>query len=104
MTLTELAILLESLGYPVRYDRFSSPQTPPFFIYTNPSDNTYSADNKVIHKTKNVNVEVYTKNKDVNLEAKIEKLFDDNEIYYDDPDEVFIQSENVYKRTYYITI
>lgn len=104
MTLAELAQKLVSLGYPVAYDHFNSTQTLPFIVYLNPSDNTYSADNKVIHKTKNIDVEVYTKNKDLALEAKIEKLFDDNEIYYDDPDEVFIQSENVFKRTYYITI
>ncbi|HWI49115.1 MAG TPA: hypothetical protein VNU45_12905 [Rummeliibacillus sp.] len=104
MTLTELATILESLGYPVRYDHFSSSPTLPFIIYTNPSDNTFGADNKVTYKTKNIDVEVYTKNKDSVLEAKIEKLFDDNEIFYDDPDEIFIQSENVYKRTYYITI
>ena len=104
MTFSELGLALKSLGYEVAYDHFTTAKTPPFIVYTNPSDNTYSADNKVIHKTKNIDVEVYTKNKDLALEAKIEKLFDDNEIYYDDPDEVFIQSENVYKRTYYITI
>lgn len=104
MTLVELAQKLASIGYPVAYDHFTTTKEPPFIIYTNPDDNTFGADNKVVHKTKNINVEVYTSKKDLALEAKIEKLFDDNEIYYDDPDEVFIPSENVYKRTYYITI
>lgn len=104
MTLADLAKLLVSLGYPVAYDHFTSTQTPPFIVYLNPSDNTFGADNKVTYKTKDINIEVYTSKKDLALETKIEKLFDDNEIYYDDPDEVFIPSENVYKRTYYITI
>lgn len=104
MTLTELVQKLVSLGYPVAYDHFVSAQTPPFIVYLNPSDNIMGADNKVLHKTKNINVEVYTTQKDLALEAKIEKLFDDNEIYYDDPDEVFLSSENVYQRTYYLTI
>lgn len=104
MTLDELAKLLVSMSYPVFYDHFTSTQTLPFIVYLNPSDNTFGADNKVIYKTKNINVEVYTTKKDLSLESKIEKLFDDNEIYYDDPDEVFIESERVYKRTYYLTI
>lgn len=104
MTLPDFAKLLVSLGYPVFYDHFTSTQTLPFVVYMNPNDNTFGADNKVVHKTKNINVEVYTSKKDLALEAKIEKLFDDNELYYDDPDEVYIVSEKVYKRTYYLTI
>ncbi|MFG3613094.1 hypothetical protein [Rummeliibacillus stabekisii] len=104
MTLVELVSLLKTLGYPLAYSHFSKPQPLPFLVYLNPSDNTVGADNKVLHKTRNINVEVYTDEKDLTLEAKIEKLFDENEIYYDNPDEIFIQSENVYKRTYYITI
>lgn len=104
MTLPDFAKLLVSLDYPVFYDHFTSTQVLPFVVYMNPSDNTFGADNKVVHKTKNINVEVYTSKKDLVLEAKIEKLFDDNELYYDDPDEVYIVSEKVYKRTYYLTI
>jgi hypothetical protein len=103
MTLAELAQALASLGYPVTYYQFELRQTPPFIVYLNPRDNSFSADNRVIYKSKNVHVEVYTSKKDLSVEATVEKLFTDNEIFYD-VDEVYIDSEEVFKRTYYITI
>lgn len=52
MTLAELATALKSLDYDVAYDHFTTAKPLPFIIYTNPSDNTFGADNKVIHRTK----------------------------------------------------
>lgn len=104
MTLQAFAKLLQALNLPISYYQFKSAQAVPFGVYYTPSDNVLRADNKVLYKTHNVNFEVYTKSKELELENKIEQLFDDNEIYYADPYDVFIESENVWQRTYNIIL
>lgn len=103
MTLTEFAKELTKLGLPVAYDHFVTAQKPPFIVYINPSDNTFIADGIVYTKSKNVNLEVYTSKKDLALEKKLESFFYGLEIPYE-VDEVWIESESVYLRTYYFEI
>lgn len=104
MTLQDFAKILQSLTLPIAYYQFKSAQSLPFGVYYNTSDNVLRADNKVLFKTYNVTFEVYTKAKDIVLEEKIEQLFDEHEVYYDDPADVFIESENVWQRTYNIIL
>lgn len=104
MTLQEFAKILQSLTLPIAYYQFKSAQALPFGVYYNTSDNLLRADNKTLYKTRNVTFEVYTKTKDIELENKIEQLLNDEEIYFDDPFDVFIESENVWQRTYNIIL
>lgn len=104
MTLQDFAKLLQSLTLPIAYYQFKNAQELPFGVYYNTSDNVLRADNKMLYKTRNVTFEVYTKSKDIALEEKIEQLFNENEIYFDNPFDVFIESENVWQRTYNIIL
>ncbi|WIL39747.1 hypothetical protein QN089_05620 [Kurthia sp. YJT4] len=104
MTLQDFAKLIQNLAIPIAYYQFKSAQTLPFAVYYNPSDNVLRADNKVLYKTRNVTFEVYTNSKDIALEGRIEQLFNEHEIYYDNPTDVFIESENVWQRTYNIIL
>lgn len=103
MTLSELAQGLKSLGYPVAYSHFKSAQTPPFICYLVTGAVTKSADNKPIHKTIDVDIELYIQKKNLTVESKIEKFLQDNELPWD-YDEQFIESEGVFKCTYSITL
>lgn len=103
MTLAAFAQALSKLGYPVAYSHFNSAVEPPFMVYLNPSDNSFGADNKVLHRTKNINVEVYTRKKDLALEQKLESFFNEKNLYFES-DETWIDTEKVYVRTYYITL
>lgn len=104
MKLQEFAKLLQTFTFPIAYYQFKNAQSLPFGVYYNTSDNLLRADNKTLYKTRNVTFEVYTKTKDIELENKIEQLLNDEEIYFDDPFDVFIESENVWQRTYNIIL
>ena len=96
---------LEKLGIPVQYRAFpigQAPQLPYLIFYENDSDNIF-ADNVNWYDVLNVACELYTDEKDIELETKIQKLFYDNEIEYNST-ETFIDSENMYLKAYDVTI
>lgn len=96
---------LEQLEIPIQYRAFESGQAPelPYLIfYENDSDNVF-ADNSNWFDVLNVACELYTDNKDIELETKLHKLFYDNEIQYNST-ETYIDSENMYLKSYDVVI
>lgn len=104
MNLKEFANLISTLGLPLSYYQFHEEVSVPFLIYYNPSASSIAADNKVIAMKIQLILEVYFVEKDLNLESQIENLLEENEIYYSDIDEIYIETESVFKRSYYITL
>lgn len=73
----------------------------PYTVITfNASDN-FGADNKTFFKVDNAAVELYTTNKDVALEGKIEKIFNDNDMFFD-TDETRDDDQQFYIKYYYL--
>jgi len=103
MTLSQLAQKLLALGYPVAYSHFKSIQVPPFICYLVVDGDTYSADNKPIHESSFVDIELYVKDKSLAAEGKIKVMLTENELSWD-YDEQFIESEGVFKCTFSITL
>lgn len=99
--MSELHKLLETTGVPVAYNVFKSPQTAPYICYiiTN-SDNVY-ADGVVYHKVDNVQIELYTKQKDITIEGKLEKALSS---FKYQTDESPLIDEGLYLKTYEIQI
>ena len=96
---------LEQLEIPIQYQAFASGQAPelPYLIfYENDSDNIF-ADNQNWFDVLNVVCELYTDEKDIELETKLHKLFYDNEIEYNST-ETYIDSENMYLKAYDVQI
>ena len=96
---------LEQLEIPIQYRAFESGQAPelPYIIfYENDSDNVF-ADNHNYYDVLNVSCELYTDEKDIELETKLQKLLYDLEIEYNST-ETFIDSENMYLKAYDVTI
>ena len=105
MNLMQFKAELEQLDIPIQYRAFSvgqAPELPYLIFYVNDSDNVF-ADNSNWFDVLNVICELYTDNKDIELETKIQKLFYDNEIEYNST-ETFIDSENMYLKAYDVTI
>lgn len=103
MTLPELAQALESLGYPVAYSHFATAQTPPFICYLVTDGDTFSTDNKPIHESTNVDIELYVKYKSIEIENQIKNLLTEKElpwIY----NELFIDTEGVFQCTFSIKL
>ena len=104
MNLVGLFTILKETNLPVTYSHFNETSTnpvpdPPFITYIeDPSSNMF-ADNKVHKQVKNVRIELYTNKKDLEAEAKIEALLDENELPYE-TDETFIESEQLFQKIY----
>lgn len=103
MTLPELAQKLNAL-YPTRYSHFNSSQETPFICYLDDGSDNFFADNKVYVEGTLVNIELYTKTKDLAAEKKIKDMLNENEIPYDKAPTIFIESEGVYLCTFSITL
>ena len=105
MNLMEFKSELEKLGIPVQYRAFQvgqAPELPYLIFYENDSDNIF-ADNSNWFDVLNVVCELYSDNKDIELETKLQKLFYDTEIEYNST-ETFIDSENMYLKAYDVQI
>lgn len=97
--------ILKKIGFPYAYHHFSKSHyvDPPFIVYLVDSNNHLSADGIVYNKSKNIDIEVYTDRKDLSIEEKVEKILDEEKIYYSKK-EMWIKEENLYEVVYEITI
>lgn len=103
MTLTELTDLLKSTGIPVTYYAWPENQAPqlPFICYLTPGSNNFAADGMVYYPVTQVNVELYTKIKSPETEAKVEEAL--ASIFWD-KSETYIDSEKCYQIVYEIEV
>ena len=105
MNLMEFKAELEQLEIPIQYRAFQvgqAPELPYLIFYENDSDNVF-ADNHNYYDVLNVSCELYTDEKDIELETKLQKLFYDLEIQYNST-ETYIDSENMYLKAYDVVI
>jgi hypothetical protein len=104
MKLDELKTILEATGFPVAYSHFTETENdplpqPPFIVYLAAYSSNFMADNKVHIPIENVQIELYTRKKDLEAEAKLEAVLDDQEIPYQ-TSEIYIQDEDLYQKLY----
>ena len=103
MKLEELNSILNQLGIPVAYSHFKEAQEAPYICYVVDDDNNMGADIIEYKKIDNINIELYTDKKDLELEGKLEKILDDNNIFYENI-EYYFDSEELFKKTYEIGV
>ena len=103
MTIQELRIALETLELPIAYYAFSEGvKTPlPYLIYYVEDENNFKADNSNYFETSNVIVELYTEEKDIELENRLKEILKDYEYEasYD-----YISEERMYMASFNFTI
>ena len=95
-----LAILAE-VGIPFAYDHFAEGESPdpPFICYLLPGTNHFAADGIAYFKINEVNIELYTDIKDLDVEQRLEAVLDKHGIFYT-KSEVCIESERLYEVLY----
>jgi hypothetical protein len=76
MRLSELHTILEATGFPVAYSHFVETEnellpSPPFIAYLVAYSSHLFADNNVYKNIENIQIELYTKRKDLEAEAII---------------------------------
>lgn len=101
----KLLKIIEEVGLPFAYSHFAKGESPkpPFLVYLFPKDKNFCADGVVFYKNTEVDIEVYTDRKDLELERKIERILDREKIYYE-KSEVWIESERLYEVLYTFTM
>lgn len=105
MTLPELKDKLKSLNLPIAYRCFAVGRVPelPYIVYYVDEDIGFYADDTVYYEGYAVTIEVYTDQKDLQLEKKVKQLLNNNELQYESY-ESFLESENMYLKAYEIEI
>ncbi len=105
MTLEDFVGILEQSGIPFAYDHFAEGESPepPFICYLLPGSDNFAADGQVYFRISEVRVELYTDQKDPDVEAKVEAVLDAAGIFYN-KSEVWIQSEKLYEVLYSMEI
>lgn len=108
LKIEELADMLAQVNIPVAYSHFvkadGNPMPePPFMVYLEEDSNNFGADNKVWKKYINYRIELYSDEKDLRLELKLEDLLDEHGTYYETT-ETYINSQQLYTKNYFITI
>lgn len=103
MTQKEFADLLETTGFPVAFYEFpkEEPHNPPFICYLTPGSTQFGADGVVYFSSTNVQVELYTVQKDVEAEQKVENALAS---FYYLKDEGYLEKEKVYMVTYQLSL
>ena len=103
MTLGEFKELLETTGLPVAYYSFPENEAPslPFICYISPGTDNFSADGVVYAKTNRIQVELYTKYRDFELEEKVEEAL--SSIYWEKESE-YLESERCFQTIYELEV
>ena len=93
--------ILKSAGFPYAYDHFAEGEAPdpPFLCYLLPGSDNFSADGKVYYRISEVRVELYTDQKDLAAERKLEDALDAVAVFYNKT-EIWIESEKLYEVLY----
>lgn len=101
MTEKEIADMLKSTKLPVAYYQFPVGEAPqlPYLVYFYSESDNFSADNGVYQRVDQLNVELYTENKDFATEKAIEAVLDANGFFWEKY-EAFIDSEQMFQIAY----
>ena len=93
MRITDIVDTLETTGYPVAYQKFDTPQDPPFLCVSEPFTNNFFADGKVQAKTQHVQIDLIERFKSAEVEDNVEKALSayawQKEMEYDDAEDVY---------------
>lgn len=103
MTLQELSALLKTTGLPVTYRKWPENHSPPlpFICYIVAYSNNFAADGEVYYPINHIQVELYTKLKDQEMEARVETALAP---FVWEKTETYIDTERCYQIMYEIEV
>lgn len=101
MKVEEIYSMLSATGIETAYYQFPVGEAPdlPYIVFYFPNDNSFVADSKVFQKIAHLNVELYTNEKDFDIEAQLEQVLDQNGFVYTRA-ESYLDSEKMYEVLY----
>jgi P27 family predicted phage terminase small subunit len=105
MTHEDVMQMLAETEIPFAYDHFAEGESPdpPFICFLFPGSENFAADNVVYMEFSNLSIELYTDEKDPELEDRVEAVLNDHELFWN-KSEVWIESEKLYEVLYQMTV
>lgn len=101
MTYRQVATMINSIGIPYAYYQFpdGTGQACPFICFFFSDSNDLAADDTNYQKIRTLNIELYTDNKDFELEETVETVLNSNGLVYD-RSESYLDSERMFMVVY----
>ena len=105
MSHEEVLVMLTEMEIPFAYDHFAEGESPdpPFICFLFPGSDNFSADNTVYAAFEELHIELYTDEKDPELEERVEGILSEHELFWQKT-EVWIESEKLYEVLYRMTV
>ena len=105
MTHKEVMQMVSEMDIPFAYDHFAEGESPkpPFICFLFSGSENFSADNIVYATFETLHLELYTDEKNPELEAKVEAVFSKHELFWNKT-EVWIESEKLYEVLYTMSV
>ena len=105
MTHQEVMSMLKETHLQYAYDHFIEGEAPepPSLVFLYPRSNNFAADGRVYFKVNALNIELYSDNKDIELEENVEAVLDKHGLYYS-KSEIWIETENLYEVLYQMEV
>lgn len=106
MTRKEVAAVIKSIGLPFVYYAWKEKEAPelPYICYYYPDEDFEAADNEHFAKIARLNVELYTENKDLQLEDTAEAALDTDELSIVAKSSTYLQDEQMYETLYELEV
>ena len=104
MTYEQVASMIASMGLPSAYNYFKKgdknrPSRPPFIAFLYPQNNDPAFDDHNYIQVEQLQIELYTDNKDFDHETAIEDVLNANDLPFD-KDCTYLNDERLYMTTY----
>jgi hypothetical protein len=101
----EVRQMLSELDIPFAYDHFAEGESPdpPFICFLFPGSENFSADNIVYAAFETLHLELYTDEKNPELEISVEAVLSRYELFWNKT-EVWIESEKLYEVLYTMSV
>lgn len=99
MTYQEIADMVESTGINNTYRVFRTKQKLPYIVFYYPDIDDPMADNRNYQRIERLRIELYTDNKDFELEAAVESTLLDNGLPFSKAED-YVETERMYMLTY----
>ncbi len=100
----QITQMLAQMGIPYRYHHFTKKEMEdyslPILVWIVPGTDNFYADGQTYHKIRKLDIELYTDEKDWNLEEKLEKLLTDRGIAWKQTASEWIPSESMWESLY----
>lgn len=103
MTYQELEQMLAPMGIPFKFHHWEKPPAMPYGVYFDDYTNNFEADDIAYAVFRHVNIELYARQRDPELESRLEDILTAAELYWD-KDTTYIDSERFYQISYEIEV